>query len=239
MAAAGARTKVFVSYSHKDRRWLDELRTYLAPLGDVLDLWDDRRQEPGQRWLPQIEQALREAKAGLLLISPDFMASRFIQEHEVPRLLRRAEDDGVPLLCVYVRAALVENGSTSRDPVTGETRTVRLPDFQWLNDPERALDALAKPRRGRELVEIAKRIRAVVQAPEPAPADLTPYFVRLRRDTGRIELRGLGDKEARRVELERVYTKLRVTAASRVGRAEDVGERPIERMTVELKDLLA
>jgi formylglycine-generating enzyme required for sulfatase activity len=245
MAAAGTRTKVFVSYSHKDRRWLDELRTYLAPLEGVLDLWDDRRQEPGRRWLPQIEQALREAKVGLLLISPDFMASRFIQEHEVPRLLRRAEDDGVPLLCVYVRAALVERGVTSRDPVSGETRTVRWPEFQWLNDPERALDGLPKPRRGRELVEIAKRILAVVQAPEAAPADLTPYFVRLRRDTGRIELRGLGDKEARRVALERVYTKLRVTAAGRAGDAvggkrgaEDADERPIERTTVELKDLL-
>ena len=37
--------RLFVSYSHRDQDWLDELRMHLAPLvrEAVLDAWDDTR----------------------------------------------------------------------------------------------------------------------------------------------------------------------------------------------------
>jgi hypothetical protein len=41
--------KVFVSYSQKDRAWLERLGTHLAVLAgeDLLDPWDDRRIDAG------------------------------------------------------------------------------------------------------------------------------------------------------------------------------------------------
>jgi hypothetical protein len=46
-----ARTKVFVSYSHKDRAWLDRLGVFLKPLEreGKLDIWDDQRTIPGMK----------------------------------------------------------------------------------------------------------------------------------------------------------------------------------------------
>jgi hypothetical protein len=43
MAPTKPRTKVFVSYSHKDKRWLDELRVHLKLLDDEIDAWEDNR----------------------------------------------------------------------------------------------------------------------------------------------------------------------------------------------------
>src|SRR2546427_267650 len=46
------RDQVFVSYSHKDKQWLDKLNEVLAP--DIrngrISYWDDRILQPGDPW---------------------------------------------------------------------------------------------------------------------------------------------------------------------------------------------
>jgi hypothetical protein len=251
--APTARTKIFVSYSHKDERWLDELRTHLTALDDVLDVWDDTRLAPGKRWRPQIETALAEARVALLLVSPDFLASSFIKDHEVPALLDAADAEGVPLLYVYVRPSLAERRQYAyTDTATGEPRVLTLPEFQGLNSPDEALSTLKKPQREQRLVEIARRIQDAAQAiaaPTAATPNLAPYLAALRENTRWLRLRGLGETSAQQVELERVYTKLRVAssvdgAASLRGRKDGEGVdkpgagREGEPGEVELKDLL-
>jgi hypothetical protein len=56
--------KVFLSYSHKDARWLDKLRVDLGPLereGEI-GAWDDKRIKPGMDWLKEIESTLAPAR---------------------------------------------------------------------------------------------------------------------------------------------------------------------------------
>ena len=82
------RTGVFVSYSHKDLRWLERLQVHLAPYvrrGDVT-LWDDTKIQPGDLWQPAIQNAIERAAAFVLLVSADFLASEFIVSKELPRL---------------------------------------------------------------------------------------------------------------------------------------------------------
>jgi hypothetical protein len=76
-AISGGRGKVFVSYSHRDRKWVDRLLVHLKPLerAGYLDVWEDTRIAPGSNWKEEIDNALRASQIAVLLISADFLAS--------------------------------------------------------------------------------------------------------------------------------------------------------------------
>ncbi len=95
---------VFISYSHADEEWKNRLvkqLRVLEPEGNF-EVWDDRRIAAGDDWYPAIERALNEASAAILIISDDFLTSRFIQGEEVPRLLKRREEEGLRVIPLIV-----------------------------------------------------------------------------------------------------------------------------------------
>jgi peptidoglycan hydrolase-like protein with peptidoglycan-binding domain len=98
------RTKVFVSYSHADEKWLQMLQVHLAPLerSGLISLWDDTKILPGKKWREEIAAAIRSAKAAVLLISADFIASEFIANNELPPLLETAEKEKIVILPVNI-----------------------------------------------------------------------------------------------------------------------------------------
>jgi hypothetical protein len=85
-----ARTKLFISYSHRDDGWLERLKMHLAPLErrKIVHVWSDTRIRLGDRWETEIESALTESRAAVLMISPAFLASEYIWEKEMPHILR-------------------------------------------------------------------------------------------------------------------------------------------------------
>ena len=141
------RSQIFISYSHKDKKWLDMLHTNLKPLirGGEIKLWDDTHIKPGSLWKEEIEIALATAKAAVLLVSPDFLASDFISAHELPRLLEAAKDQGLKILWLALRSSAYQNTEIER--------------YQALNDPLRPLAEFSVPTRDKALVEISKRIK--------------------------------------------------------------------------------
>ncbi|MGB9293821.1 MAG: TIR domain-containing protein [Desulfobaccales bacterium] len=96
---------IFISYSHKDETWKDRLVTHLNVLQyqENLEIWDDRRIEAGENWFLEIEAALNASSIALLLISANFLTSKFITEEEVPRLFQRRAQDGVRLIPVILQ----------------------------------------------------------------------------------------------------------------------------------------
>jgi hypothetical protein len=140
------RTGLFISYSHKDKRWLDELNTMLKPLvrRHTIDVWDDTRLEPGTNWRKEIIKALDSAKVAVLLVTPKFLDSDFITRVELPRLLRAAKRDGLIIFWVAVKHSFY--------------RLTAIAEYQAANDPAKPLAALRPSRRDEELLNICEKI---------------------------------------------------------------------------------
>jgi tetratricopeptide (TPR) repeat protein len=96
---------VFISYSHQDESWKDQLVRQLRvlELEGAFDIWDDRRIDAGDGWRGEIETAMSRARAAVLLISADFLTSGFIRGTEVPRLLQRRAQDGLRIIPLIVQ----------------------------------------------------------------------------------------------------------------------------------------
>ncbi len=97
--------KIFISYSHKDEVFKDELVTMLAGLQrrGIVDTWHDRRIEAGDEWHKSIQNAMDNCDLALLLVSPDYLASRFIQEEEQPKLLQRRKEMETHVIPIIIR----------------------------------------------------------------------------------------------------------------------------------------
>lgn len=138
---------VFVSYSHKDKVWLKRLQDMLQPLlrKGRISFWSDTEIKPGTGWKDEIERALQSAKVALLLVSPNFLASDFIAQHELPPLLDKAKTQGTRILWVYVSSCLYKESE--------------LAAYQAVHDVAKPLDKLTPARRNEMLVEICQRIK--------------------------------------------------------------------------------
>ena len=119
---------LFVSYSHKDKTWLERLRPHFASLHRLGELreWDDQQIKAGAKWYDEIKAKLSRARVAVLLISPDFLASDFCMKHEVPDLLEQAEADGLLLVPILIRpcAWKLEPWLKSRQMVPRDGRPV-------------------------------------------------------------------------------------------------------------------
>ncbi len=107
--------QIFICYAHKDnenpdasKRWLDRLLEHLAPLElqGQADIWSDKEIELGAEWHDKIQTTLQQVKAAVLLVSPSFLASKYIRNSELPVLLKNAKDKGVVILPILLRQCL-------------------------------------------------------------------------------------------------------------------------------------
>ena len=105
------RPKVFVSYSHKDEKALEQLLRFLRPLvrEGLLGAWTDTGLQGGADWKREIEEALAAATVAVLLISQDFLDSDFIVKEEMPRILEREAAGLVKVLPVFLSPSLVSD----------------------------------------------------------------------------------------------------------------------------------
>ena len=90
------RTKLFISYSHRDSYWLERLELHLALLEreKIVHVWSDTRTNIGDRWEKEIDKALTESKVAVLMITPAFLASNYIwgKDKEIDRILAHQPD---------------------------------------------------------------------------------------------------------------------------------------------------
>lgn len=148
------RTKIFISYSHKDKEWLDRIQICLKMLkleGIEIDVWDDTQIKAGDKWRDEITKALEEAKIAILLISMDYLASDFIVENELPPLLEAAEKDGARIIPLLIRPSRF-------------TRNKELSQFQAFNDPNKPLSMLSEAEQDEVRVRLANEIERLLNS---------------------------------------------------------------------------
>ncbi|MDQ3917230.1 MAG: toll/interleukin-1 receptor domain-containing protein [Acidobacteriota bacterium] len=99
------RTKVFISYSHKDAKWKNLFVKYLDVLRrqKLLKVWEDSQIGAGDDWYKRINDAMLESCVAVLLVSVDFLTSDFILKKEVPFLLKCHAEDGMRIVPVLLR----------------------------------------------------------------------------------------------------------------------------------------
>ena len=98
--------QIFISYSHKDRKYQEELLTQLRPYvrSGSITAWSDQQIVPGSKWLDEIRAELAKTSVVLMLVSPGFLASDFIRREEFEPSLREAKKGGVTILWVLIKA---------------------------------------------------------------------------------------------------------------------------------------
>lgn len=146
--SAEKRNKVFVSYSHQDKEFLEDIKRHFKPFLKEIDFWDDSKIKPGQKWKDEIKSAINECKVAVLLVSTDFLGSEFIATDELPPLLEAAEQNGAVILTVILKPCLFEEFES-------------LNQFQAMNSPSKPvikMDYAEKEELYVNLVRQAKRV---------------------------------------------------------------------------------
>jgi hypothetical protein len=108
---------------------------------------DDTKIKPGSGWAAEIDRGIAKARVAVLLVSPEFLASDYVAQVELPAILRRAGSD-LTVLWIPVRASAFD-------------ATV-LKNYQAAHDPLRPLATLSRAKQDEALVTIAKKIASAV-----------------------------------------------------------------------------
>lgn len=167
MSLPSSARSVFISYAHVDNesddpksRWLERFLTYLKPYvrQDDFTVCSDQDILIGDDWHAHIQAHLSGAKAVVLLVSPDFLASDYIASSEMPVLLKNAASAGVrifPIIlapCAFTRAKFKHP-----DPRTGPEEFT-LASLQSANPPSQTLVEMDSGKQGRVLTEVAEQL---------------------------------------------------------------------------------
>jgi hypothetical protein len=98
--------KIFISYCHDDRQWLDRLTFYLNQIKHQnIDIWFDDSIQTGTNWSVAIADAIQTSHMTICLISPHFLNSEFIRETEIPAIQAR-QDEGMIVFPILVESCL-------------------------------------------------------------------------------------------------------------------------------------
>ncbi|MEO8327600.1 MAG: toll/interleukin-1 receptor domain-containing protein [Nitrospirota bacterium] len=94
---------VFISYARANRdlvaRFLKKFKEQAAPSKQYhYTFWRDNDILVGEKWHEEIQHALGECDVGLVLLSPAFLGSQYIQDHELPKFMKGGGKPVIPVM---------------------------------------------------------------------------------------------------------------------------------------------
>jgi internalin A len=149
------RSGVFISYSHKDKKWLDLLKDHLKPFQQKgMEVWTDQEIAPGDLWHQEIENRLAMAQVAVLLVTPSFLSSSYVASHELPKMLTAANSEGLVIFWIPI--------------IASSYKETEIAKFQAAHDPSRPLKDLTGAKRAEALVNIASKLSKSLAAAKGA-----------------------------------------------------------------------
>ena len=144
------RKPVFISYSHKDVKWLEKLKQFLRPLEELelIRVWDDTEIRPGLDWLEDIRKALELARVAIFLVTQNLLDSPFVREKELPTLVDAATNRGCLIFWIAVSSSTIADSPLAK--------------FQGAISPNSPLDLMSEPEQAKTLVDIYQKMKAAV-----------------------------------------------------------------------------
>jgi len=209
----------FVSYSELDTAWRERL--FDLSIGTTLGIckvWSDISIRAGDRWKQEIDAQLLSCQVAVLLVSPNFVKSKFIKSRELPLVLKRARAKRSQLRIIWIPINI------SRQEV--EEQLPKLAAFQDALGLEQTLPARPEDCSIATLEQFRRNLSQQMQAAiDPFGADLTQrvaerydvqlrlgegqravvyqaYDPQLKRSVAIKALRNLSDRDSFRVDVE-------------------------------------
>lgn len=140
---------VFISYSHNDDKFRAELCKYLGRLHESgqVSFWHDKKDLVlNSEWRKEICSAIKRSSAALLIVTQDFIDSKFIRDTELPLVQAKLESPPFEVFWIPVDASTIDL------------------DIPWICerqhfDIQKPLSRFSKPLRKDKLTSICKQFR--------------------------------------------------------------------------------
>lgn len=116
--------------------------THLEPLkrrGDI-DYWHDRKIEPGTKWDDSIKREMELSDVVIFLLSPDFIATDYIFDVEIPQALQQFTKQTSKLFFIELQPCswdktILADYQQSTDPTADNKKLITISeptnDTQW------------------------------------------------------------------------------------------------------------
>jgi hypothetical protein len=165
------RHQIFISYSRQDSAWMREIRDHVDRLPDFrIDSWVDKnRMGPGDRIDNAIQDGLDNSNIAILLISPTFVESKYIQTKEIPWILQRQKEGRLKVIYIPIFDVQDErkNGKTAVEEYLATSQLdTSLSAITFGNALEATFERQDKRSRDGKVKEVVDGIRRVID----------PYF---------------------------------------------------------------
>ena len=149
------RNTIFICYSHSDDRWRKKVEIAIKSMeleGIQVKLWSDKKIKTGFRWQDSIFSILSRTRIAILLVSNDFLASEFIKDKELPRILKKAKSDELAVMSIILSYCRF-------------TENKELSLYQSLNPPDTPMARLQKYKQELYLYKLTKDIEFYINKP--------------------------------------------------------------------------
>lgn len=133
--------KVFISYSHKDEGYRNDLEDHLSMLRrkDLISVWHDRKILAGDDWKGKIDKNLDDADIVLFLISSSFLASEYCYDIEVKQAMENKIAGKCQIISIIIRPCDWHECDFSKFQAVPKDG---IPISKWEDKDEAWLDAI-------------------------------------------------------------------------------------------------